>query len=165
MGRTHAKGFSYIFVLILVATLGAILAAAGTQWATIDQRTREAGILRSGATLRKAIGAYYESSPGTVKRYPPSLEALLRDERYLAVRRYLRKVPPDPMTRQPDWGLVSAPDGGVMGVYSRSDKPVFKIGNFSSLDSRLANATVYSDWKFVYVPATPPVPMGGNPTP
>jgi hypothetical protein len=156
MARTHTKGFTYLFVLILVATLGSILAVAGTQWATIDQRTREIGLLRSGAMLRAAIGAYYESSPGTVKRYPPSLDVLLRDERYLAMRRYLRKIPPDPMTRQADWGLVSAPEGGIRGVYSRSNKSVFKTGNFSAVDSPLAKAAVYSDWQFVYLPAAPP---------
>jgi type II secretory pathway pseudopilin PulG len=156
MRRTQAQGFTYLFVLILLAALAAILAAAGTRWATIDQRSREAGLLHAGAQIRGAIGAYYESSPGTVKRYPPNLEALLRDERYLAIRRYLRKIPGDPMTRQSDWGLASAPDGGVMGVYSRSDKTVYKTGHFSPLDAPLAGGAVYSDWQFVYVPAMPP---------
>jgi len=163
MGRNHTQGFTYLFVLILLATLGAILAAAGTQWATIDQRTREAALLRSGSTLRTAIGAYYESSPGTVKRYPPSLEALLRDERYLAIRRYLRKIPDDPLSRQSEWGLLAAPDGGVMGVYSRSDRTVFKTGNFSPLDASLAGGAAYSEWQFVYVPVTPPVPPDAHP--
>jgi hypothetical protein len=165
MSRTRAKGFTYLFVLILLAALTAILAAAGTHWATLDQRTREAVLLRSGDTLRGAIGAYYESSPGSVKRYPPNLDALLRDQRYLAIRRYLRKIPADPMTRQPNWGLVSAPDGGVMGVYSQSNKTPFKTGHFSPMDASLANAAVYSDWQFVYVPAAPPTLPGGNPPP
>jgi len=161
MSRSQSEGFTYLFVLILVAALAGTLTIAATQWSVIDQRKREAGLLRSGATIRSAIGAYYESSPGTVKRYPPSLEALLRDERYLAIRRHLRKIPLDPMTQQSDWGLAIAPDGGVMGVYSRSSKSVFKTGNFSIVDKGLATGSSYSDWRFVYIPAAPSAPTSG----
>jgi hypothetical protein len=163
INRNGAKGFTYLIVLIMVAALLAVLAAAGTRWATVDQRIREAALLRAGASVRGAIGAYYESSPGSVKRYPPSLEALLRDERYLGMRRYLRKIPNDPMTRQSDWELMSAPDGGVMGIHSRSDRVPFKTGNFSSTDASLAGAASYSDWQFVYVPTPSPSPQGRPP--
>lgn len=163
IGRNGPNGFTYLGVLILVAAMGAILGAAGTRWATVDQRIREAELLRAGATVRNAIGGYYENSPGTVKRYPPNLEALLRDDRYLGIRRYLRKIPHDPMTRKSDWGLVSAPDGGVMGLYSRSDKTAFQTRNSSRSDASSGSAGPYSDWKFVYVPAISAAPSSIRP--
>jgi type II secretory pathway pseudopilin PulG len=162
MDKRGAKGFTYLGVLILVAALGAVLGAAGTRWATVDQRNREAELLRIGAEVRSAIGAYYESSPGTVKNYPPNLEALLRDSRYLGIRRYLRRIPRDPMTRQSNWGLVASPDGGVRGLYSSSDKIPFRT-NFLRSDTSSASAALYSDWKFVYVPVIPTAPAGIRP--
>jgi type II secretory pathway pseudopilin PulG len=157
-GRNAVKGFTYLLVLILVATLAGVLAAAGTRWATIDQRIREAELLRTGTEVRGAIGAYYQSSPGTVKQYPPSLVSLLRDARYLGIRRYLRKIPNDPMFLQPSWGLVVAPDGGVMGIHSQSDRVPFKTGNFSTQDDNLSGAGRYSDWQFIYLPPAPANP-------
>jgi type II secretory pathway pseudopilin PulG len=156
--RRECEGFTYLFVLILVAMLAGVLAAAGTRWGTIDQRSREAELLRQGSAIRDAIGAYYQSTPGTVKRFPPNLQGLLLDSRYLGVRRYLRKIPYEPFSRDKNWGLVSAPDGGVMGVYSQSEKTPFKSENFAALDSTFTGAAHYSDWHFVYVLPSLPVP-------
>ena len=45
--------------------------------------------------------------------------------------RHLRRLYRDPITGQDEWGLVEAPGGGVMGVYSRSEDEPIKSGNFS----------------------------------
>jgi len=140
-------------MLMVVAALSAFLAVAGTVWASEDQRRREAELLHTGAEVRRAIGAYYESTPGTVKRYPLRLSDLLRDDRYVGIRRYLRKVPVDPMTRTINWGMIPAPDGGIMGIYSASPAKPFKTGNFSPLNSSLSKAASYADWHFEYTPA------------
>jgi type II secretory pathway pseudopilin PulG len=163
IARREFGGFTYLFVLLLVALLAGVLAAAGTRWGTIDQRTREAELLRAGSTIRDAIGAYYQSTPGTVKRFPPSLDSLLLDSRYLGIRRHLRKIPYDPFSRDKSWGLVSAPDGGLMGVYSQSEKVPFKTENFAVADSTFSGASHYSDWHFVYAP--PSLPALPAPTP
>ena len=145
-------GFTYLFVLILLATTAASLLAAANRWSDDNQRSKERALLRSGHEIRHAIGSYYESSPGSVKRYPPDLQALLLDQRFVSTRRHLRRIPLDPMSLQADWRLISSPDGGIMGVASPFDGAPFKTGGFSREDETLAGKSRYADWEFTYSP-------------
>jgi hypothetical protein len=56
------------------------------------------------------------------------------------------------MTKANKWGLVHAPEGGVMGVYSLSEERPFKQDNFRERDRAFVGKTQYSEWQFVYVP-------------
>ncbi|MCE3603622.1 type II secretion system GspH family protein [Massilia sp. P8910] len=142
-------GFTYLALLFMIAIMGAVSAFTGVLWSTSQQRAKERQLLFIGNEFRKAIGAYYERSPGTVKRYPADLQALLLDERHVGTVRHLRRIYTDPMTLDKAWGLVRAPDGTVMGVYSTSSlKPVKK--RFSDENAGFENASTYSEWRFVY---------------
>jgi type II secretory pathway pseudopilin PulG len=144
-------GFTYLALLFMIAIMGAVSAVTGVLWSTSQQRAKERQLLFVGNEFRKAIGDYYERSPGAVKRYPADLQALLLDERHVGTVRHLRRIYTDPMTLGQEWGLVRAPDGAVMGVYSTSSQsPVKK--RFSEQNAGFDNATAYSDWKFVYIP-------------
>jgi type II secretory pathway pseudopilin PulG len=142
----------------LVAALAAmfLLALATQQVMSVvsqqAQREREAELLRVGAAFAKAIGAYYEASPGTQKNWPPSLEALVDDRRMVSLQRYIREVYRDPLTRSTEWGIVPAPDGGVAGVYSLSEGEPIRSGAIESGPLSLPPASRYTDWKFVYTP-------------
>jgi type II secretory pathway pseudopilin PulG len=153
-GRSQA-GFTYLIVLILVAALGFGLAAVGEFTSHAEQRAKEVELLFVGNQFRDAIGAYYENTPGIAKRYPQKLEDLLQDNRFPTIKRYLRRVYVDPMTAKADWGLVEAPGGGIMGVYSRSSAEPVKTGNFAAADRAFNGATRYSDWQFSYLPVNP----------
>lgn len=152
MERSKQDGFTYLAALFMVAILGAVLAATGVVWSTAQQREKERELLLIGKQFRGAIGQYYEHSPGTIKKYPETLDDLLKDDRQLATRRYLRKIFLDPMTKSNKWGLVSAPGGGIMGVYSLSEEKPLKTGNFDEADEGFAAQTKYSEWRFVYRP-------------
>lgn len=154
MGREQ-NGFTYLAVLFLVALLSIKLATAEVTWHGIQKREKERELLFIGHQFRNAIGLYYERSPGTVKKYPEKLEDLLADSRYLSIQRHLRKIYIDPMTLQAKWGIVRAPEGGIMGIYSLSDNPAMKTAKFTYEDRDLDGKTRYSDWKFVYVPILP----------
>ena len=65
--------------------------------------------------------------------------------------RHLRRLYSDPMTGG-DWGVVEAPGGGVMGVYSRSEEAPVKSGNFSVKNQLFTDKRKYEDWKFVHSP-------------
>lgn len=146
------SGFILIALLIVVAAMGATLAAGGTLWHHAQQREKERELLFTGTQFRNAIGQYYYQSPGT-KRYPPSLEALLLDPRAPVVKRYLRRIYRDPLTSSTQWGLVLAPGGGIMGVYSLSEgRPVKQAGFPAELGWTEASRS-YADWKFVFVPS------------
>jgi type II secretory pathway pseudopilin PulG len=161
MKRNNQAGFTYLAVLFLVTVMGAMLAATGTIWSTAQQREKERELLFDGNQFRRAIGLYYEKSPGAIKKYPATLNDLLKDERQLATQRYLRRIFIDPMSRSNKWGLVPAPEGGIMGVYSLSEDRPFKTKKFTEANSEFAGKTKYSEWHFVYRPVQPsPVQKG-----
>lgn len=155
--RTTCRGFTYIGLLILIALIGVALAGTGIVFHAQSQREKEKELLFAGDQLRRAIGQYYERSPGADKRFPQSLEDLLLDKRYPATQRYLRRIYPDPMTGSPEWGLVRTPDQRIIGVYSRSEKAPKKTANFPARYAEFADKQNYSEWKFVYA-AAPAVP-------
>ena len=152
---THSEGFTYLGVLFAVAIAGIVLAASGTLWSTMQQREKERELLFVGNEMRKAIGSYYERTPGTVKRYPQNFNDLLKDNRQLATVRHLRRLYNDPITSEPKWGIVRAADGGIMGVHSLSVKTPIKKGNFMQRDAAFENASTYGAWRFIYEPPQP----------
>lgn len=155
MIRVRAQGgFTYLGLLFAVALAGLALAATGTVWSMERQRQREAELLFIGQQFRDAIASYYERSPGLVKRYPAKLDDLVKDGRFLMVQRHLRRVYVDPITGTHEWGLVAAPEGGVMGVYSQSSGAPIKRSRFVTVDSDFEGKSAYSEWKFVYRPVT-----------
>lgn len=158
-------GFTYLAVILLVAMIGAGLGATGQVWRTAQQREKERELLFIGNEYRQAIGRYVEGGPGGIRRFPRSLQDLVVDSRYPNIQRYLRKLYRDPMTNSVDWGLIRASDGGIAGVFSRSELRPLKIAGFDPWDARLENAEKYSDWIFVYEGRlrAPPLPPRGTP--
>ena len=152
MAMRREYGFTYLTVLFIVAILMAGLALIGEMWETSAKREREADLLFIGNQYRRAIALFYESTPGTVKRYPRTLEELTKDSRQPSTQRYLRKLYPDPLGGA-EWGIVKAPDGGVRGVYSLSEQKPMKNAGFKLRDAGFESAQRYADWKFIHTPA------------
>lgn len=143
-------GVIYLMLLIAIAVLGAGLAATGSFWHSVRLREKERELLFVGLQYRRAIQRYYETPPAG--RYPPTLEALLLDERSPAIRRFLRRPYRDPLTDTLEWGLVTAPQGGVMGIYSLAPGRPMKQANYPVVLNWEAARPSYADWQFVYVP-------------
>jgi type II secretory pathway pseudopilin PulG len=150
----HARQQGFTMLAVLAALVLLALSLQGVMWvvSTQAQRERELELLRVGAAIRDAIGRYVESSPGVVKQWPPSLEALLDDRRSVVLRRHLRRLYADPIQRSGEWGLVRAPDGGVAGVYSLSHAPSIRTSGVDLAVYGVEPAARYVDWRFVYVP-------------
>lgn len=152
-GNTHrASGFTYVAMLFALAVFSVGTATFLQYWSENVRRERERDLLLVGREFAFAIRTYYESSPGTVKQYPKSLEELLSDPRFVGTRRHLRRVYRDPVTSLPQWGIVQAPGGGVMGVFSQGSGTPRKRNGFPPWVQVSGDAGKYSDWKFVYVP-------------
>jgi type II secretory pathway pseudopilin PulG len=159
--RGYQVGFTYLALLFFVATMGTILAITGMIWSTAQQRAKERQLLFIGNEYRKAITSYYQRTPGTIKRYPRTLDALLLDNRHLSTVRHLRRLYPDPLQPRSEWGLVLAPDGGIMGVYSLFDGVPIKRSQFKTRDIVFDGVTHYSGWRFIYeIPAEPKLAVG-----
>jgi len=143
------RGFTYLVLLAVVAAMGIVLAAAGEVWHMALKREKEQELLFVGDQFRRAFALYTQHTPGNARRYPLSLEELLKDSRSPGVARYLRKIYPDPITGSTQWGLIKGPNGEIFGIHSLSeDEPVKKSG-FSLADLKFEGRTKYSDWVFM----------------
>ncbi|MBN1848463.1 MAG: type II secretion system protein [Deltaproteobacteria bacterium] len=146
-------GFSYISALIFVAVIGITLTTGSKYWSTIIKRERETELFFRGDQIYKAIESYYKATPqGKTAQYPSSFKDLLKDPRYSAPRRHLRKLYEDPMSEDGQWGIIMASKGQLKGVFSKSEEKPLKSGNFPSIYEEFEKAQTYSDWKFVYTP-------------
>jgi general secretion pathway protein G len=121
-------GFTLIemlLVLLLVALLASLVAPVVTGGI---QRARESTLKEDLYALRKAIDDYYAD----LGSYPPELDELVK-------RRYLRRIPADPVTeKRESWVLVRAEDdkgakAGIVDVRSGSDE-------------RASDGSYFKDW-------------------
>jgi type II secretory pathway pseudopilin PulG len=165
--RAPQRGFTYLTILFILGMLTGGLALLGEVWHTASVREKETELLFVGHQYRLAIERYYL---GGLQQYPRDLDDLLKDPRRPTTERYLRKRYVDPVTGKAEWGIVKAPDSGIMGVYSLSGSKPLKAANFRLQDQGFDNSTTYSDWKFVHTPAQQtgaanlaPKPLFGKP--
>lgn len=148
--RTRAeRGFTYLVLLAVVAAMGIVLATAGEVWHMALKREKEQELLFVGDQFRRAFALYAQRTPGNARRYPLSLEELLKDSRSPGVARYLRKIYPDPITGSTQWGLIKGPNGEIFGIHSLSEDEPVKKGGFSLADLKFDGRTKYSDWVFM----------------
>ena len=151
--RSRQTGFTYMGVLMLIAIAGIGMAGVGLVWQQNAQRENEKELLFIGEEYRKAIGSYYENSPGAAKQFPQSLEDLLLDKRLPNTRRHLRKLYVDPMTRSTQWGLIKQ-QAQITGIYSVSKLTPIKKFGFANQYETFSTALEYNEWRFNYMPSS-----------
>ncbi len=161
-------GFTLLWVLFLVASLGIGMAALGTVWHTAAQREKETELLFVGDQYRRAIESFWQASPGDQKRLPKKLDELLLDPRFPQTVRHLRRLYRDPMTGAAEWGLVKGANDGIAGVYSLSEASPLKTAGFPQRYAAFAAVPSYRDWTFTSEinpqggGETSPLPSGGG---
>ena len=146
------KGFTYPAALLLIIIVSVSLMAVQKQWSTIMKRDREKELFFRTSQIIGAIESFYQNSPGESQHYPHSLKVLLKDNRFPGLKRHLRKMFKDPMTKGGDWGIVYDGKGGIKGVFIQSQKEPIKKGGFPEEYESFENKKKYSEWKFVYEP-------------
>jgi general secretion pathway protein G len=108
---SRPRGFTLIELLVVMAIIGGLLALAAPRYFKHVDRAKETVLRSDLASMRDAVDKYFADTG----RYPASLEDLV-------ARRYLRKLPPDPITETSATWLVVAPadpaQGGVYDVKS-----------------------------------------------
>jgi general secretion pathway protein G len=109
--RPPRRGFTLIELLVVLAIIALLLTVATVRYFSSLDRARETALKQDLYTMREAIQKY-NADKG---RYPESLEALVAD-------RYLRNVPPDPLTDSAATWVVVPPKGddpkGIADVLS-----------------------------------------------
>jgi hypothetical protein len=145
------RGFTYLYVLMLITLVGLGLGSAGMLWHVEAQRDHEAELLFIGDQYRQAIRSYYLLDPGQ-PRFPQSVDDLLEDNRHPTVVRHLRRAYRDPFTGG-ELALVRDPEThGISGVYSQAPGHPFKVAGFPAADAAFAGSTRYAAWRFVFSP-------------
>lgn len=147
--RTVHQGFTYVWVMAVLAVMGVAMSALATLWVEELRREREQELIRVGVAYARAIQSYRDSSPGSARLSPRTLEHLVLDERFPRPRRHLRRLYADPVEANAPWGLITDGDGRIQGVFSRSTQAPLKRVAFEVDGLALPAANRYSDWKFI----------------
>ena len=116
-------------------------------------RAKETELSHNLLEIRDAIDRYKDAADHNFIRteigsenYPPDLQTLVKDIQLSSSGdkkiRFLRKIPLDPMTGRPDWGLRSVQDDPDSTHWS--GKNVFDV--YSQSRDTAMNSTKYSDW-------------------
>jgi len=147
------RGFTLIAVMMALALLALTTQRVVFVLSQQSQRDREARLLLVGQAFVRAIGSYYETSPGSFKTFPSELAELVEDRRFLGIMRHLREVYEDPVVGEATWQVLRRADGRIEGVCSTSDESPIRSAGVDLGEVQLPAAARYSDWKFVYVPA------------
>lgn len=160
--RSH-RGFTYLWLLFLLAAGAAGLGVAGQRWSGVLQGERERELLFRGTEIAKALATYRAVPVEPGPEQPFGLEDLVEDRRSPALRRHLRRAYDDPFTGQPDWVLLRDGDGRWIGVRSRSDAPARITVDLDLPDKPQRPARV-SDHRFLaasHTVAAPAAPAAG----
>ncbi len=126
--RLGQDGITYIGLLLVIVLIGIATAALTPMWHTIVQRDKEAELLFRLGEFRRGIARYRQDHG----RFPKKLEDLLEDKTQLQIRRYLRRIYPDPMTGAADWKLETIEDktgivAGIRDLHSQSTAEGFRV--------------------------------------
>ena len=150
-------GFTFLGLIFAVALAGIALAGTGALWQLESRREKEKELLFIGEEFRRAIGSYYDQSPGADKQYPEKLDDLLQDKRFPMPVRHLRRHYRDPMTADGVWELIRS-QGRIIGVVSASTGRPVKVAGFSSEQQDFEGAGSYADWRFTHSGGSNPAP-------
>jgi type II secretory pathway pseudopilin PulG len=120
-GLRRQRGFTYLWLLFILAAGGAVLGVLGQRWSTALQREREHELIWRGRQIAAAISAY-RAAPGVGDpQWPQHFEDLIEDRRSVQTRHHLRRVWTDPLTGKADWVFITTEDGRWQGLHSRSN--------------------------------------------
>ena len=104
---SRPRGFTLIELLVVMAIIGTLLSLAAPRYFKHVDRAKETVLKSDLASMRDALDKFFADTG----RYPANLEELV-------TRRYLRKVPPDPITESSaSWLVVAPADSALGGVY------------------------------------------------
>jgi len=123
---TGKRGFTLIELLVVMTIIALLLTIAVPRYFGSVDRSKEVVLHENLATLRESLDKFYSDTG----KYPASLDELV-------TRRYLRKVPVDPITDSATTWLTLPPANSQMGgVYDVK----------SGAQTKARDGTPYSEW-------------------
>lgn len=120
------RGFTLVELMVVMAIIALLLALALPRYFNHLEHSRETILKQDLATMRDAIDKYHADRG----RYPDSLDELVS-------ARYLRALPVDPITEQPDsWQIVPPSEEEAGAVYDIK----------SGAPGTARDGSAYADW-------------------
>lgn len=109
-----SRAFTLIEILVVMAIIATLLTLAVPRYLQSTDRAKEAVLKQNLSEMREVIDKYHADRG----RYPDSLDDLVRDK-------YLRRIPPDPVTGSVlSWVTVPPDVAGAGNVFDiRSGAP------------------------------------------
>jgi general secretion pathway protein G len=151
--RSRQRGFSLVEAVVVAAVMAILAAAALPVVRFTVTRGKEADLRQHLRTMRNAVDEYkrYVDSGlipmelGT-EGYPPELEALVEGIDVVGQvdmkKKFLRRIPVDPMTGEAEWGMRSYQD--EPDSTSWSGENVYDV--YSLSEGVGLNGVPYSQW-------------------
>jgi general secretion pathway protein G len=143
-------GLTFVELIVTVAILS-ILAMAALPVARFQvKRQNERELKRDLWMMRDAIDKYKDAADRGAfqtkvdsQGYPPDLQTLVTGVEVQGKKlRFLRKIPVDPMTGKPEWGMRSMKDDPDSDSYG--GQSVFDV--YSKSQGTALDGTKYSKW-------------------
>lgn len=119
-------GFTLIELLVVMAIIGTLLAMAAPRYFRSVDHAREAALRQDLAVMRDAIDKHHADTG----RYPAALDELV-------AKRYLRRIPIDPITESAESWVITAPADRELGA-------VYNVA--SGAEGTARDGTPFSAW-------------------
>ncbi len=149
----NARGLTLIELVIAMAVLSILASAILPLGQMTVKRTKEVELRRSLREIRTAIDEYKKAvDEGKIAKdvgdsgYPKALEVLTEgvdlEGPIPKKRKFLRRIPRDPMVEDGEWGLRSYSDDPESTAWGSED--VYDI--YSRSEKTALDGTKYSEW-------------------
>ena len=150
--NNRSSGFTLIEVLATVAIISVLASGILPLSQVIYKRNKEFKLRNNLRIIRTALDKYEELvdqgvvPKTTISGYPESLEVLVNGiDLKKAVdqkKKFLRRIPKDPMTENGEWGLRAYADDPNSTIWGGQDVyDVFSLSNSQEIDG-----TYYKEW-------------------
>lgn len=147
------KGFTLIEMMIVVAIISILATGIVPLSQMVYKRTKELELKNNLRVIRKALDDYktmvdQKTIPAnlTISGYPRDLETLVLgvdlQSAAKSKKKFLRRIPKDPMTEDGLWGLRSYTDDPDSTIWGGQD--VYDV--YSLSDKKAIDGTYYKDW-------------------
>ena len=126
----HSAGFTLLEMMIVMIVMGILISIAVPIYTTSLLKSREAVLRQDLFTLRSLISQYTLDK----QKAPQSLDDLIQGG-------YLKIIPKDPMTNEPNWEVVQEE---VLMTVDQQDSGISDV--HSASNAVATDGTAYSSW-------------------
>jgi general secretion pathway protein G len=101
----RVRGFTLIELLVVMAIIATLLSLVAPRYFASLEKSKETVLKQNLRVMREAIDQHYADR----EKYPETLEELVS-------KKYLRTIPPDPITESATTWVVAAPENPELGA-------------------------------------------------